>query len=132
MKKFLQTLCTALLTTFPIVAFAGNDIPTITVHELKAKIDRKEPFVLVDVREPHELAISQIPGHKLIPLGELPNRLNELNPKDEIILVCRTGNRGVKALQILQKAGFKHVLNLQGGINAWADQIDTKGRGSPK
>ena len=124
MKKFLQIICTALAVLFPIAVFAGNDIPTITVQELKAKINRKEHFVLVDVREPHELAISQIPGHKLIPLGELPSRLNELNPKDEIILICRTGNRSGKALQILQKAGFKHVFNLQGGVNAWADQID--------
>jgi adenylyltransferase/sulfurtransferase len=121
MQKLLQIICTALAVLFPIAVFAGNDIPTITVHELKAKMDRKEPFVLVDVREPHELAISQIPGHKLIPLGELPSRLNELNPKDEIILVCRTGNRGVRAFQILQKAGFKRVFNLQGGVNAWAE-----------
>ena len=124
MLKLFQILCTALLTTFSIVACAGNDMPTITAHELRAKMDRREQFVLVNVREPREVAISQIPGHKLIPLGELPDRLNELNPKDEIILVCRTGNRGVRALQILQKAGFKRVFNLQGGINAWVDQIE--------
>jgi adenylyltransferase/sulfurtransferase len=100
------------------------DVPTITAPELKAKMDRKEPFVLVDVREPYEYEICRIPGSKLIPVGELPARLSELDTADEIVLQCKTGARSARALHILQEAGFRKLANLQGGITAWADQVD--------
>jgi adenylyltransferase/sulfurtransferase len=100
------------------------EVPTITATELKTKIDRKEKFVLVDVREPFEYDISRIPGSKLIPLGELPARLSELDSADDIVLHCKVGGRSAKALRILQEAGFRKLNNLQGGITAWSDEVD--------
>jgi sulfur-carrier protein adenylyltransferase/sulfurtransferase len=100
------------------------EVPTITARELKTKIDRKDPFVLVDVREPFEYDISRIPGSKLIPLGELPARLSELDSADDIVLHCKMGGRSAKALRILQEAGFRKLNNLQGGITAWSDDVD--------
>ncbi len=100
------------------------EVPTITATELKTKIDRKDKFVLVDVREPFEFDISRIPGSKLIPLGELPARLSELDSADEIVLHCKVGGRSAKALRILQEAGFRKLNNLKGGITAWSDDVD--------
>jgi len=100
------------------------EVPTITATELKTKIDRKDKFVLVDVREPFEYDISRIPGSKLIPLGELPARLSELDSADDIVLHCKVGGRSAKALRILQEAGFRKLNNLQGGITAWSDEVD--------
>jgi sulfur-carrier protein adenylyltransferase/sulfurtransferase len=78
----------------------------------------------VDVREPFEYDISRIPGSKLIPLGELPARLSELDSADDIVLHCKVGGRSAKALRILQEAGFRKLNNLQGGITAWSDEVD--------
>jgi sulfur-carrier protein adenylyltransferase/sulfurtransferase len=100
------------------------DVPTISATELRAKIDRKEKFVLVDVREPFEFEICNIPGSKLIPLGELPARLSELDSADDIVLHCKVGGRSAKALKVLQEAGFRKLSNLRGGITAWADEVD--------
>jgi sulfur-carrier protein adenylyltransferase/sulfurtransferase len=100
------------------------EVPTITAVELKKRMDRKEKFVLVDVREPFEYEISRIPGSRLIPLGELPARLSELDSADDIVLQCKSGGRSAKALRILQEAGFRKLSNLEGGITAWADEVD--------
>jgi sulfur-carrier protein adenylyltransferase/sulfurtransferase len=100
------------------------DVPTITAVELREKLDRREKFVLVDVREPFEYDICNIPGSKLIPLGELPARLSELDSADDIVLHCKVGGRSAKALKILQEAGFRKLSNLRGGIAAWADEVD--------
>ena len=100
------------------------DVPTISAAELKTKIDRKDKFVLVDVREPYEYDICNISGSKLIPLGELPARLSELDSADEIVLHCKVGGRSAKALKILQDAGFRKLSNLQGGIQAWSENVD--------
>jgi sulfur-carrier protein adenylyltransferase/sulfurtransferase len=100
------------------------DVPTITATELKKKIDRKDKFVLVDVREPYEYDICNISGAKLIPLGELPARLSELDTADDIVLHCKMGGRSAKALKILQDAGFRKLSNLQGGILAWSEEVD--------
>jgi molybdopterin/thiamine biosynthesis adenylyltransferase/rhodanese-related sulfurtransferase len=100
------------------------DVPTISPTELRAKFDRKEKFVLVDVREPFEYDICNIPGSKLIPLGELPARLSELDSADDIVLHCKVGGRSAKALKVLQEAGFRKLSNLRGGITAWADEVD--------
>jgi adenylyltransferase/sulfurtransferase len=99
-------------------------VPVISAKDLKSKFDHKEPFVLVDVREPYEYEICRIPGSKLIPLGELPARLSELDSVDEIVLQCKSGARSAKALHILQEAGFKKLSNLEGGITAWSEQVD--------
>ena len=101
-----------------------NGIPEITVQELKQKIDAKEKFTLVDVREPHEYQIGKIPGSRLIPLGEIAQRARELDSADEIVLQCRSGGRSAKALQQLRTMGFKRLKNLRGGILAWSKEID--------
>ncbi len=96
----------------------------IDVRQLKAKIDAGEPFVLIDVREPHEFQICRIPGSVLIPLGDLPKRVSELNSADEFVVHCKSGQRSAKAVDFLKSAGFGKVKNLSGGILAWSDQID--------
>src|ERR1700687_4853268 len=92
--------------------------------EVKAKIDRGDRFVLIDVREPHEYQICSIPYERLIPLAELPQRVNELNSADEIVAHCKSGVRSGKAVEFLKQAGFKKVKNMKGGILAWSDKVD--------
>jgi len=99
-------------------------IPEITPAEVKEKMDAHEPFVLIDVREPHEYQICRIPGSKLIPLGEVPKRMNELDSADEIVVHCKSGMRSAKAVDLLMKSGFLKIHNLKGGILAWSDQVD--------
>ncbi len=103
---------------------AEAPIPTITVLDLKSKIDRKEKFVLLDVREPFEWDICHLDGAKLIPVGELPSRMSELDSADEIVIHCKSGMRSAKAVRLLQEAGFAKLHNVEGGITAWAEQID--------
>jgi adenylyltransferase/sulfurtransferase len=103
---------------------AEAPVPTITVKELKAKLDRSENFRLIDVREPFEWDICRIPGATLIPLGQLPARLSELDSADEIVLQCKSGGRSARALKLLQEAGFGKLWNVEGGITAWAEQVD--------
>jgi len=103
----------------------------ITPAELKAKLDRGEEVTIIDVREPHEWQIANLEnyGSKLIPLGQFPARLNELNSAEEIVVHCKMGGRSAKAYEALKQAGFKKIKNLKGGITAWADQVD---RSMPK
>jgi molybdopterin/thiamine biosynthesis adenylyltransferase/rhodanese-related sulfurtransferase len=99
-------------------------VPEITAPEVKKMMDEKKPFVLVDVREPHEFQICRIPGSILIPLGDVPKRMNELNSADEIVVHCRSGMRSAQAVELLMKSGFRKIHNLKGGVLAWADQVD--------
>ena len=92
--------------------------------ELKAKMDGNDRIVLIDVREPQEYQICRIPGSRLIPLGQLPARIAELDPDAETVVYCRIGLRSAKAVELLAKGGFRRVKNLTGGILAWSDQID--------
>jgi len=96
----------------------------IEPSEVKAKLDRHDNFVLVDVREPHEYQIAKIPGATLIPLGELPKRLSELNPADEIVMHCKMGGRSAKACDLLRQNGYTKVRNMTGGITKWSDTVD--------
>jgi len=96
----------------------------IEVTEVKEKLDRGDDFVLIDVREPHEYQICNIPAAKLIPLGEVGKRLDELDPEADIVIHCKSGMRSARACGILKAAGFKHVRNMKGGILAWSDQVD--------
>ncbi len=96
----------------------------ITVRELKKWMDEKRRFVLVDVREPQEYEIAKIPGSKLIPLGTLPSSVNQLDTADEIVLHCKMGGRSARAAAILERFGFQKVHNLEGGIDAWTEEID--------
>jgi sulfur-carrier protein adenylyltransferase/sulfurtransferase len=103
---------------------AEAPIPTMNVQELKQKLDAKEKFVLLDVREQFEWDICRIDGAKLIPLGELPSRMSELDSADEIVIHCKSGIRSAKAVRLLQEAGFAKLHNVEGGILAWSEQID--------
>ena len=101
-----------------------TNVPEITAPEVKKMMDERKPFVLVDVREPHEFQICRIPGSTLIPLGDVPKRMHELNSADEIVVHCRSGMRSAQAVELLMKAGFRKIHNLKGGVLAWADQVD--------
>ena len=102
----------------------GPPIPAITVEELKARRDRGEKFTLLDVREPNEWTISDLPGSIKMPLGSLPHRFGELSQKSEIVVYCRTGGRSGNAVQFLRQKGYDNAVNLTGGINRWAETID--------
>lgn len=101
---------------------SGTD--EMTVKQLKARMDRKDKFTLVDVREPSEYEIAKIPGARLIPLGDVAVRANELDTADDIVVHCRSGVRSAKAIQVLKQLGFKKLTNVKGGILAWSDEID--------
>ena len=108
----------------PETASAGVGVPTISVEELKALRDKKEDVFILDVRETQEWNIAHLDDAKLIPLGELPQAVNQLNSADEIVVHCRSGARSAKAVQFLMGMGFRKVRNLEGGILAWAERID--------
>jgi molybdopterin/thiamine biosynthesis adenylyltransferase/rhodanese-related sulfurtransferase len=97
----------------------------IQVEELKRRLDKGDDLFVLDVREPHEYQICNINGY-LIPLGDLPKRVSELDSSKEIVAHCRSGVRSAKAVDFLKQAGFKKVHNLAGGILAWADRVDPK------
>jgi adenylyltransferase/sulfurtransferase len=96
----------------------------ITAPELSERV-KKNHLKLLDVREPHELEISALPNAVNIPLGELAGRLSELDSADEMVIFCKSGSRSARGLELLASAGFKKVKNLKGGINAWANEVDT-------
>lgn len=92
--------------------------------QLKQLLDNRQPLFLLDVREPHEWDICRISGAHLIPLGQLPARMNQLNSADNIVAYCRSGVRSGKAVDFLRKAGFQRIKNLKGGILRWSDKVD--------
>src|SRR6267378_1885745 len=98
-------------------------VPEITPRELKSRLDRGDDLFILDVREPHEFQICNLKGN-LIPLGELPRRVHELDSSREIVAHCRSGKRSAEAVDFLRKAGFRKILNLKGGILAWSDEVD--------
>ena len=100
-----------------------SSIKGLGAEDLKAKIDKNERFVLLDVREPHEYEISKIPGSTLIPLGTLPERFQELDKTAKLIVHCKMGGRSARAVQFLRDKGFD-ATNVAGGITAWSDEID--------
>src|SRR5438094_1941350 len=106
-------------------ARADQAVPTISVHDVKRKMDAREAFQLIDVRETFEYEIARIDGAKLIPLGEIADRADEL-PREQLIVVhCHSGQRSAQAVRLLRQRGFANVYNLEGGIDAWSDQIDS-------
>ena len=106
------------------IAAPAANLGEIEPTEVKQKIDRGDKFVLIDVREPHEYQICRIPTSVLIPLGDLPKRLNELDKNAEIVAHCKSGVRSGKATNLLRENGFKNVRNMKGGILAWSDKVD--------
>jgi sulfur-carrier protein adenylyltransferase/sulfurtransferase len=103
---------------------AKNGIPQITVTELKQRIDAGEAPFILDVREPFEYRIANI-GGKLIPQGEVPKRLSEIDRDREIIVQCKSGGRSQRIAEFLKQAGYPKVVNLAGGILAWSNEIDS-------
>jgi sulfur-carrier protein adenylyltransferase/sulfurtransferase len=100
-------------------------IPEMPVEELKRRLDAGDDIFVLDVREPHEYQICSLGGY-LIPLGDLPKRVSELDSSREIVAHCKMGGRSAKAVEFLRQAGFKKVHNLTGGINAWSERVDPK------
>lgn len=86
--------------------------------------ERDGRVLLLDVREPHELEISQLPQALHIPMGEVPARVDELSRDRPLVVMCRSGGRSAQVGQFLEHQGFDDVYNLAGGINAWAEEVD--------
>jgi sulfur-carrier protein adenylyltransferase/sulfurtransferase len=100
-----------------------TSVPEMTPRELKQRLDRGDDLFVLDVREAHEYQICNINGY-LLPLGDLPRRVHELDSSREIVAHCRSGKRSADAAEFLRKAGFRKIWNLKGGILAWADEVD--------
>jgi rhodanese-related sulfurtransferase len=91
---------------------------------LKRRLDRGEQFVVLDVREPEEIAIACLPGAVHIPMGDIPARLSEIDPEREIVVMCHHGIRSAQVASYLARMDFERVLNLSGGIDAWSLAVD--------
>jgi len=102
-----------------------TNVPEIQPEELKQRLEAGEDIFILDVREPHEYQICNLNGY-LIPLGDLPKRVHELDSSREIVAHCRSGMRSAKAVDFLRQAGFRKVKNLAGGVLAWSDRVDPK------
>ena len=97
----------------------------ITATELKQKLDNGEDVQIIDVREPNEYAVARIPNSTHIPLGQVVNRMSEIDPARETVVHCKLGGRSAKAIEALTRAGFQGKLaNLKGGITAWSNDVD--------
>ena len=101
-----------------------SELREIDVFQLKERIDKGGPLVILDVREPMEAQICSLPDSILIPLGQLPDSLDQLDPEAETVIHCKSGVRSLQALQFLENSGFRDVCHLAGGINAWSREID--------
>jgi sulfur-carrier protein adenylyltransferase/sulfurtransferase len=104
----------------------GQGMEEITAIELKRRLDNAEEIQIIDVREPNEYEIAHIPNTKLIPLGQIVNRANEIDVNRETVVHCKMGGRSAKAIEALKRAGFAgRLINLKGGITAWSNEVDT-------
>jgi molybdopterin/thiamine biosynthesis adenylyltransferase/rhodanese-related sulfurtransferase len=119
-----EAFCGMAAVEAPVAAPTFGGIPEVTVRELKQDIDSGKDFDLIDVREPQEWEIGRIPGARLIPLGDLPKRIHELDSSREIYLQCKVGGRSAKAAKFLYDSGFRKIKNVAGGIDAWSHEID--------
>lgn len=101
-------------------------VPQITPTELKARMDRGDVPVLVDVREHFERRIADLPEHGQIrvPAGEILQRMSELEGHSEVVIYCRSGSRSEWAVKLLRSRGVQHLVNLKGGVLAWREQVD--------
>jgi adenylyltransferase/sulfurtransferase len=97
----------------------------ITATELKQRIDNGDDIQIVDVREANEVAVAKIPNTIHIPLGQVINRMSEIDPSRETIVHCKMGGRSARAIEALQRSGFTgELVNLAGGITAWSNDVD--------
>jgi adenylyltransferase/sulfurtransferase len=101
-----------------------DTVPEISVQELKRRLDANEPLTLIDVREPYEYEVARIESANLIPLGELPARLDEIASSRDVIVHCHSGARSAHAVQMLRESGRRNAFNLAGGIDAWSREVD--------
>ncbi len=99
-------------------------IDHITPAQLKSRLDAGEPPAVLDVREGWELEIARLEGAVHIPMNEIPERLQELDPARELVVICRSGARSLRVAEYLAGRGFSRVANLSGGILAWGEDID--------
>lgn len=100
-------------------------VKQLSATELKNKIQQQEAVFLLDVREPHEFQYAHIAGSVLIPLNQIPQRLGELDPKQETVVICHHGMRSQQAANYLERSGFNNIANLKGGIDAWSCEVDS-------
>ena len=97
----------------------------ITATDLKQRLDNGDDIQIVDVREANELEIARMPNTVHIPLGDVVNRMNEIDPNRETVVHCKGGVRSAKAIEALQRSGFKgNLINMKGGITAWSNEVD--------
>ena len=100
-------------------------VKQLSATELKNKIQQQDAVFLLDVREPHEFQYASIANSVLIPLNQVPQRVTELDPLQEIVVICHHGMRSQQAANYLERSGFNHVANLKGGIDAWSCDVDS-------
>jgi len=103
---------------------APGKVIELSTAEVRQMLDEGKQVTVLDVREDSEFKEGHIPGAKLIPLGTLSSRLQELNPKEPVIVVCRSGNRSAQGAEILAKAGFQTVYNMAGGMSQWKGKVE--------
>lgn len=106
--------------------FGGGGELDLDPNEVKARLERGAPMVLLDVREPWEVAVAKLDGAVHIPLGELGQRFRELDPEAEVVAFCHMGVRSMKAAMFLRQQGFENAFNLAGGIDSWSLKVDPK------
>ena len=100
-------------------------IPEISATELKQRMDQGDDLQIVDVREANEVAVAKLPNSIHIPLGQVINRMSEIDPNRETVVHCKMGGRSAKAIEALKRSGFSgKLLNLKGGITAWSNDVD--------
>jgi rhodanese-related sulfurtransferase len=107
-----------------VLASTSSKVINILPLDVKERLARGEKLNIIDVREDEEVATGKIPGAKHIRLSEIPNRLHEIDPHAETILVCRSGNRSSKACEYLMSQGYRHVKNMMGGMRAWEGDVE--------
>ena len=100
-------------------------VKQLSATELKNKIQQQDSVFLLDVREPHEFQYAHIADSVLIPLNQIPQRLTELDPQREIVVICHHGMRSQQAANYLDRSGFTNIANLKGGIDAWSCEVDS-------
>lgn len=104
---------------------AQPTIPEISVTELKQRLDQGDDLQIIDVREANEVAIAKLPNSIHIPLGQILNRMSEIDPNRETIVHCKMGGRSARAIEALKRSGYDgELLNLKGGILAWSNEVD--------
>jgi rhodanese-related sulfurtransferase len=103
----------------------SNQMKEISAVELKERLDKGEDIQIIDVREPNEYDVAKIPDSKLIPLGQVVARMDEIDQSRETVVHCKGGGRSARAIEALQRAGYSGSLsNLRGGITAWSNDVD--------